>query len=60
MVVAPIYTLTNSTQDLVFSTSLPTLVIFDDGHSDGCEGIPHGGFDVHFPDDEQYEHPSRT
>lgn len=42
-------------EDSFFSTSLTTLVIyylFDDSHSDRFEAICHGGFDVHFPDDE--------
>ena len=37
-----------------FSTSLPTLaicVLFDDSHSNRCEGISHCGFDFHFPGD---------
>ena len=36
-----------------FSTSLTTFFIcclFDDGHSDRCEVISQGGFDLHFPD----------
>ena len=35
-----------------FSTSLPTLVIFDVsayGHPNGCEGVSHCGFDTHYP-----------
>lgn len=36
------------------STSSPTL---DFSHSDRCKGIPHCGFDLHFPDDEIREHP---
>ena len=41
IVVAPIYTLANSAQDLVFSTSLPTLVIsclFAKCHSNSVRG----------------------
>ena len=50
IVVAPIYTLANSAQDLVFSTSLPTLVIFDDGHSDRCEVMAHCSLGLHISD----------
>ena len=36
-----------------FSTSWPTLVFcfFDSDYLNGCEVIPHCGFDLHFPDD---------
>ena len=26
--------------------------LFDDGHSDRCEMVPHSGFDLHFSDNE--------
>ena len=35
----------------LFSTPSPTFIVcrlFDDGHSDQCEVIPHCGFDLHF------------
>ena len=38
----------------LFSIFSPTVVIcclFDDSHSDRCEVIAHGDFDLHFPDD---------
>ena len=38
----------------LFSTSLPTFVIcglFGDNHTDSCEVIFHGGFDLHFSSD---------
>ena len=28
--------------------------VFDFKHSEKCEGIPYGGFDLYFPDDEQH------
>ena len=28
----------------------------DDDHSNGCEVIPHGGFDLHFSNNEPIEH----
>ena len=52
---APVYIPTNSVLGLSFFHILkPTFVIcvlFDDGHSDGCEVKPHCGFDVRFSDD---------
>ena len=35
----------------LFSTPSPAFIVcrfFDDGHSDRCEVIPHGSFDLHF------------
>ena len=34
----------------------PFCGLFDDGHSDRCEVIAHGGFDLHFPDNSFIEH----
>ena len=42
------------------STPSPAFIVsrfFDDGHSDRCEVISHFGFDLHFPDDSDIEHP---
>ena len=41
-------------KDSLFSISSATLVtcLFDASHSNRCEVIPHGGFDLHFPDDQ--------
>ena len=50
IVVAASYTPTNSVQDLFFSTSLSTLVIFDDGYSDRCEVIAHCSLELHLSD----------
>ena len=50
---APIYIPTMVYNVSLFSTSLPTFVVcglFDDRHSDKCEGVSRG-FDLHFPDD---------
>ena len=30
-----------------------TYKLFDDGHSDWCEGIAHCGFDLHFSNNQQ-------
>ena len=37
----------------LYFTSLSTFIcsLFDDRHSDWCEVISRGGFDLHFPDD---------
>ena len=53
-VTVPSYILTNSAHVSNFSTSSSTLVIFcffDSDYLNGCEVIPHCGFDLHFPDD---------
>ena len=42
-----------------FSIPPPAFIVcrlFDDGHSNWCEVIPHCGFDLHFPENEQVEH----
>ena len=39
----------------LFLHSLSRVIVYrlcDDDHSSGCEVIPHGGFDLHVPDDE--------
>ena len=39
----------------LFSTPSPAFIVcrlFDDGHSDRCEVIPHCGFDLHFSNNE--------
>ena len=39
-----------------FSTSSPAFIVcrlFDDGHSDWCEVISHGSFDLHFSNNER-------
>ena len=54
IVAAPIYICTKGAQGFLFSTSLPTLVIFclsDNGHSDRYKVMPHCGLDLNFPDD---------
>ena len=43
-------------EGLPFSTSSPAFIVcrfFDDVHSDQCEVIPHGSFDLHFSTNEQ-------
>ena len=40
----------------LLSTPFPAFIVcklFDDGHSDQCEVIPHCGFDLHFSNNEQ-------
>ena len=42
---------TNSVQGFPFSSPSPAFIVcrlFDDGHSDRCEMIPHCGFDLYF------------
>ena len=51
IVVVPIYIPTNSVGGSLFSTPSPAFVIcglFDDGHSDQCEVIPHCSLDLYF------------
>ena len=39
----------------LFSTPSPAFIVcrlFDDGHSDWCEVISHGSFDLHFSNNE--------
>ena len=53
-VAAPVYTLTNSVESSLFSTSSPTFVIcllFGASHSDRCEVISYCGFCFQFPTD---------
>ena len=41
----------------LFSTPFPAFIVcrlFDDGHSNQCEVIPHCGFDLHFFHNERY------
>ena len=53
LVASPIYTPTNSVQDLLSSTSSPTFIcrLFDDDNSDRCEVIFRCCFDVCFSHD---------
>ena len=47
----PVYIPTNSAGGFPFSTPPPALVICgltSDGHSDWCEVVSHGSFDLHF------------
>ena len=47
------YIPTNSVGGFPFTTPSPTSIVcrlFDDGHSDWCEVIPHCIFDLHFSD----------
>ena len=40
-------------EDSLFSTPSPAFIVcrlFDDSHSDRCEMVPYGGFDLHFSD----------
>ena len=51
IVVVPVYIRTNSAGGSLFSTPSPAYVIcglVNDGHSDWCEVIPYGSFDLHF------------
>ena len=51
IVTAQIYIPTNSVGGFLFFTPSPTFVIcrlFDDGHSDQCEVVPHCSFNLHF------------
>ena len=46
----------HSHQQCLFSTPFPAFTVcrlFDDGHSDQCEVIPHCSFDLHFSTNEQ-------
>ena len=50
-----IYIPTNSARGFPFFhilSSMYCLYIFDDGHSDWCEVIPHCSFDLHFSNNE--------
>ena len=38
----------------LFSKPSPAFVVFDDGHSDLCEMVPHCNFDLHFSNSEWY------
>ena len=41
----------------LFSKSFPAFIVsrvFDDGHSDWYEAIPHCGFDLHFANNEHF------
>jgi len=49
--VVPIYIPTNSVGGSLFSTSFPAFLIcrlFNGGHSDQCEVVPHYSFYLHF------------
>ena len=48
---APISIPTNTVGEFLFLHTSPAFIIyrlFDDGHSDQCEVIPHCNFDLHF------------
>ena len=50
-----IYIPTNSARGFPFLhilSSMYCLCIFDDGHSDWCEVVPHCSFDLHFSNNE--------
>ena len=50
IVVVSIYILTNSVGGFPFFQHFPSFVfcgLINDGHSDWCEVIPHGSFDLH-------------
>ena len=56
MVVVPITFLLTMQEAFLFSTPSPAFIVcrlFDDGHSDLCEEIPHYSFDLHFSNNEQ-------
>ena len=58
-VAAPIYIPTNRVQGFPFSPSMTTFVthrLFDDSHSDSCEGLFHCSFDLYFPDDKLWRY----
>ena len=49
------YIPTNSARMFLFSTPSPAFIVcrlFDDGHSNWCKVISHGGFDLHFSNNE--------
>ena len=51
IVVVPVYIPTKSVGQFPFSTPSPAFVLcglINDGHSDWCEVVPHGSFDLHF------------
>ena len=48
---APIYMLVTVEECSLFFIPSPAFIIcrlFDDSHSDGCEVLSHGSFDLHF------------
>ena len=55
--VVPIYIPTNSIREFSFPHTLSSICylyrLFDDGHSDQSEVIPHCSFDLHFSNDQQ-------
>ena len=54
-VVTPIYIPTNSVIRFLFLHTLSSTYCFQtfcDGHSGQCEGVPQGGFDLHFSNNE--------
>ena len=56
IVAVSIYIPTNSARVFPFLHTLSSvycLRLFDDGHSNWCEVIPHCGFDLHFSNNEQ-------
>ena len=55
MVVVLVCIPTNSVRGFLIVYTLFSLVVcklFDDGHSERCEMIPHCGFDLHVSNDE--------
>ena len=57
---APFYIPTNSVKGSLYGILSPASIICslsDDGHSDWCEVIPHGGFDLHFSNNERCRTP---
>ena len=64
IVAVSIYIPTNSARGFLFLHTLSAFIVcrlfvvvvcrlFDDGHSDWCEVIPHGSFDLHFSNNEK-------
>ena len=52
---------TNSVRGFPFLSSIPSLAtvicrLFNDGHSDQCEVVPHCSFDMHFSEISDVEH----
>ena len=57
MVAESIYIPTKSARAFLFSIPSQAFIVcrlFDDGHSDWCEVIPHCSFDLHFCNNEQW------
>ena len=55
IVAVSVYILTSNARKFPFSTPSPAFIVcrlFDDGHFDQCEVIPHCSFDLHFSNNE--------